>query len=204
MKPFRVAVGSGALATLVLFARSTAHFSSDLREWLLLTLSCLGGGLFIGGFVLAWRGVRRTPRAGPIVAALLMIPSAVIVRSWYQDHIRVIRFLATADSTRGRIKATMDRGGVLFAVDYQVNGHVYSQLDRPASLDAHRVVGDSIWLYYQPQTPQPAHMSRPATDNRTPVFLLASTWLVGISGLLGYGSALAHQVLTPDNDSGAT
>jgi hypothetical protein len=146
---------------------------------------------------------RRSPRSALIVATSLTIPTVAILRSWHKDRVRVNEFLARADSTRGRIKTAMNRVGAI-QVDYRVELQDYSVLDRPSRSDAALVVGDSIWLYYEPSSPYQAHVSRPEADSTTPKVLLAVTWLLGTSGLLGYGTALARWTNNPNTGTRAT
>jgi len=152
--------------------------------WFVYAFIGLTGAFAAVSVVLALQHVRESPRwlFGTLVGLLLV--SVPGVWSFVRDTRDTGRFLATADSTRAVVTNKYVRGGIHLVVDYEVAGQAHRitkvgdnpYVGTPAFSDWH--VGDGIWIYYQPATPEVALVGDPGPERRALFESLAKVWTV--------------------------
>ena len=153
--------------------------------WLVYMFIALVGAFAGISVVLAWQHIRESPRwvYGTLLGLLLL--SVPGVWRFAQEARDTQRFLATADSTKGVVADKYTRGGVHLVVNYNVANHPHRitkfgrnpYVGTPAFSQWER--GDSIWVYYQPATPEVAMVGHPGPDRRALMESLAKVWIVG-------------------------
>jgi hypothetical protein len=153
--------------------------------WLVYVFIALAGAFAGISVVLAWQHIRESPRWlwGTLVGLLLL--SVPVVRPFVREARDTERFLATADSTKGVVANKYVRGAIYLVVDYEVAGEAHTirkagrnpYVGTPAFSQWTR--GDSIWVYYQPMTPEVALVGHPGPDRRALIESLAKVWSVG-------------------------
>ena len=153
--------------------------------WLVYVFIALVGAFAAVSVVVAWHHIRESPRwlCGTLVGLLLL--SVPVVRPFVRETRDTQRFLASADSTKGVVADKYVRGAIYLVVDYEVAGQAHTirkagrnpYVGTPAFSQWAR--GDSIWVYYQPATPEVALVGHPGPDRRALVESLAKVWAVG-------------------------
>jgi hypothetical protein len=179
-------VGAVLAVAFVTWAGGPPPLSAVLDPiiWFVYAFIGLTGAFAAVSVVLALQHARESPRwlLGTLVGLLLV--SVPDVWSFVRDTRDTERFLATADSTRGVVANKYVRGGVHLIVDYEVAGQAHRitkvgdnpYVGTPAFSDWR--VGDSIWIYFQPATPEVALVGDPGPERRVLFESLAKAWTV--------------------------
>jgi hypothetical protein len=165
--------------------------------WFLLACVALAGGCFGGGAVLAWQQLRTAPARLVPAAGVLCALSLLVVVPHAVDAGRAAGFLAQADSVRGVVRPQYARGGELLVVDYRSDSTSRRVVDRQRAATAEASVGDSVWVYYDPEAPSSATIGRPGPEWRGVARQLGVLWIVGGVLVMGYGLSATPSGVPP-------
>lgn len=154
----------------------------DPVVWVVYALVALVGAFSAISVILASRHVRQSPRWLWGTLAGLLLLSLPLLSSDRQKSRQMDRFLATADSVQGVVANKYVRGGIRLVVEYRADGQTYRvtrtganpHLGTPAFRQWER--GDSIRVYYQPQSPQRVLVGRRSPDRRLLLESLVKMW----------------------------
>ncbi len=193
MTPVRIGAtvsGSAALAFILLRTRFPW---AEPGAWVLaFTVSLIVAfyGASVVKSVLLVRAGRSVLR-GPVL--LLALLSALPAYSHVRQARDARRFMATADSAKAEVIRTFLRGGPRVVVSFHV-GPTAIQVMSPGRVDSLSSfrVGDSLWVFFPPASPDSAHLGHPSADAANTRDRLLWLWLGGGPLLVAYGSRTVY------------
>jgi hypothetical protein len=162
----------------------------DALAWFLVLVVCGIGGLYVATWYQALRRVLVDPSLLLRLALVLALPSMLVVASCLNDARTASTYLASADSSRGRVTWVSTRGDTYVAVDFPAGRLGTPATGQAPDLTPRVAVGDSLWVYYPRGMPDSAVVKRPTADVGHMYVLLGWVWLLGGPILLAFGGRL--------------